>query len=394
MSSNDPTNKPDDETIRRERNRQALENIINGNKAPAPKTTPMPVFMPKLTRPRKPRKLHSSKQHMSERRKQINDLRDALKDSFTKIIKTKFIDAQQTALVPVESVSGRALIIVVIIMTFLASITAGAVDMISGASSSWSTEIAREMTIQIRPKTGRAIEDDLQAAEKLARNMDIISDVTIYTKLQSERLLEPWLGTNLNLNQIPVPRIIILKLKADDKLDFNRSIQALKSNLATNIPTATLDDHRKWGSRLATMANAMVFSGLFILVLVLVATTLAIAFATRGAMAGTREIINVLHLVGAEDRFIADEFQRHFLKLGARGGMIGGCLAILTFILAGNISKSYLATPQGDQIEALFGSFSLGLRGYVAIFAIMLLVSALTAIITRVTVYRNLRGLD
>lgn len=279
-------------------------------------------------------------------------------------------------------------------MTFLASITAGAVEMISGASSSWSTEIAREMTIQVRPKTGRNIEDDLLAAEKLARAADIISDVTVYTKGQSERLLEPWLGTNLNLNQIPVPRIIVLKLKSDNTLDFPRSIQLLNQALTTTIPTATLDDHRKWGSRLATMAGAMVFSGLFILILVLVATTLAIAFATRGAMAGTREIINVLHLVGAEDRFIADEFQRHFLKLGARGGIIGGFLAIIVFFVASKVSRSLLATPQGDQIEALFGSFSLGLRGYAAVFAIVLLVAALTAIITRVTVYRNLRGLD
>ncbi len=387
MSSNELGPEPNisnDETIRRERNRQALESIISGHKAPVPKANPA----------YKPNKRPSLKLHMNETRKHMNDLRDALKDSFAKIIQTKFTDARQTAIVPVESVSGRALIIVIIIMTFLASITAGAVDMMSGASSSWSTEIAREMTIQVRPKSGRNIEDDLQNAAKLSRNLDIISDVMIYTKSQSERLLEPWIGTSLNLNQIPVPRIIVLKLKADDKLDYTGSIQALRNSLSASIPTATLDDHRKWGSRLATMANAMVFSGLFILVLVLVATTLAIAFATRGAMAGTREIINVLHLVGAEDRFIADEFQRHFLKLGARGGIIGGVIAIVTFVVAGSVSKSYLATPQGDQIEALFGSFSLNLRGYAAIFAIMLLVSALTAIITRVTVYRNLRGLD
>ncbi len=381
MSLNESSPQPgayEEEAVRRERNRQALETIINGHKTPVLQIKKLPVV----------------RQRISETRKRMNDLHDAFKDSFSKIAKSKFLDERQTALVPVESVSGRALIIVVIIMTFLASITAGAVEMISGASSSWSTEIAREMTIQVRPKAGRNIEEDLSAAEKIARNTDIISNVTVYTKEQSERLLEPWLGTNLNLNQIPVPRIIVLKLKSDDSLDFTRSIQILKQSLIISIPTATLDDHRKWGSRLATMAGAMVFSGLFILVLVLVATTLAIAFATRGAMAGTREIINVLHLVGAEDRFIADEFQRHFLKLGARGGIIGGFLAIIVFLVASKVSKSLLATPQGDQIEALFGSFSLGMRGYAAIFAIMLLVAALTAIITRVTVYRNLRGLD
>ncbi len=381
MSLNEPgfqTDTSDEELIRRERNRQALEAIINGHKAPVLQVKKRP----------------SVKQHVSKTRRQLHNLGDAFQDTFSKITQGKSLDTYQTALVPLESISGRALIIVIIIMTFLASMTAGAVEMISEASSGWSTEIAREMTIQIRPKLGRNIENDLSAVEKLTQNLDIVSSVIVFSKTQSEQLLEPWLGTSLNLDQIPVPRIVVLKLKTDKSLDFTRSIQNLKQDLQTNIPTATLDDHRKWGSRLETMAGTMVFSGIFILILVLVATTLAIAFATRGAMAGTREIINVLHLVGAEDRFIADEFQRHFLKLGARGGAVGGMGAILVFFAAGKVSQSLALTPQGDQLEALFGSFSLGLRGYAAIFAIMLLVAALTAIITRVTVYRNLQGLD
>jgi cell division transport system permease protein len=377
------------ENLRRERNRQALESIIDGSK-PARSTKK------KNQLKRKTQVSHKifAKKRLTETHKRLHDLRDALRDSFTRLTQRKSSDQQQTALVPEASVSGRALIIVIIIMTFLASITAGAVEMISSASSGWSTQIAQEMTIQIRPKTNRNIETDLATAEKLARDSNIFSDINVYTKAQSERLLEPWLGANLNLEQIPVPRIMVLKIKTDTSLNITNSIQTLKQNLNTNVPTATLDDHRQWSSRLSTMAGTMVFSGIFILMLVLVATALAIGFATRGAMAGTREIINVLHLVGAEDRFIADEFQRHFLKLGARGGIIGGFLAIFIFFITGKISNSLRATPQGDQIEALFGSFNLGLRGFAAIFAIMLLVAALTAIITRVTVYRNLRGLD
>lgn len=378
------------ERMRRERNRQALESIIAGSKP-----TSLPSQM-KLKIKRKIKIKHKThvKKRLTETHKRLHDVRDALRDSFTRLTQRKSADQQQTALVPEASVSGRALIIVIIIMTFLASITAGAVETISSASSGWSTEIAQEMTIQVRPKTNRNLENDLTTAEKIARESEIIADVNVYSKVQSERLLEPWLGTNLNFEQIPIPRIMVLKLKTDPNLKTINAIQALKENLKSNVPTATLDDHRQWSSRLSTMAGTMVLSGIFILVLVLVATALAIGFATRGAMAGTREIINVLHLVGAEDRFIADEFQRHFLKLGARGGIIGGFLAISIFLIAGRISNSFKATPQGDQIEALFGSFSLGLRGFAAIFAIMLLVASLTAIITRVTVYRNLRGLD
>jgi cell division transport system permease protein len=371
------------EQLRRERNRQALESIIDNGK---------PLRQTKRKAPIN-RKIFAKKK-LTETHKRFYDLHDALRDSFTRFTKRQSSDQQQTALVPAASVSGSALIIVIIIMTFLASITAGAVEMIASASSGWSAQVSQEMTIQVRPKTNRNLENDIATAEKLARESNIFADVNVYTKAQSERLLEPWLGANLNLEQIPVPRIMVLKIKNDTTLNTVNSIHSLKQNLSQTVPTATLDDHRQWSSRLSTMAGAMVFSGIFILILVLVATTLAIAFATRGAMAGTREIINVLHLVGAEDRFIADEFQRHFLKLGARGGIVGGFLAIIIFLIAEKISDSLRATPQGDQIEALFGGFSLGLRGFAAIFSIMLLVAVLTAIITRVTVYRNLRGLD
>ncbi len=377
MSLND-----ENEELRRAQNRQALERIIGREQ----------IIGDGTASGRRQKRMFKKLEKRTAQ--QFHDLRDALRDTFSKITDRQTVDARARALVPKASVSGRALAIVIIIMTFLASMTAGSVEMISSASSGWNSEIAREMTIQVRPKTNRNLEADLSEAQKIARNSDIVSDVEVYSKAQSEKLLEPWLGTNLPLNQISVPRIMVLKLKSGVDAQLNTSIAALKQNLNTTVPTASLDDHRQWSSRLATMAGAMVFGGLFILCLVLVATTLAIGFATRGAMAGTREIINVLHLVGAEDRFIADEFQRHFLKLGARGGGIGGLLAIITFLAIGKISASMRATPQGDQIEALFGSFSLGLRGFVAIFAIMLLVAALTAIITRVTVYRNLRGLD
>ncbi len=328
------------------------------------------------------------------KRNRSSDLGDALRDSLVRLTKRRTTDSRLTALVPASSISGRALAIVIIIMTFLASITAGAVELISSASSGWSAEISREMTIQVRPRKGRDLEADIAAAVNIAKASSVIANVQTYTKAQSERLLEPWLGTGLPFEQMPVPRIIILKLAERPPAASAIQIRELAQTLGSMVPTASLDDHRQWSSRLSTMAGAMVLVGVFILALVLAATALAIGFATRGAMAGTREIVNVLHLVGAEDRFIADEFQRHFLKLGSRGSAIGGFLALAAFFLAGKANETLRATPQGDQIEALFGSFGLGFRGYAAICAIMVLVVALTTIVTRVTVYRNLRGLD
>ena len=57
-------------------------------------------------------------------------------------------------------------------------------------------------------------------------------------------------------------------------------------------------------------------------------------------------------------------------------------------------SGRWIATPGGDQIEALFGAFSLGFMGYLAIVLITVLVALITAVVSRTTVFRNLRGLE
>jgi cell division transport system permease protein len=142
------------------------------------------------------------------------------------------------------------------------------------------------------------------------------------------------------------------------------------------------------------MAGAMVVVAGIILLLVLVAMALAVAFATRGAMAGSREVINVLHFVGAKDAYIARQFQRHFLWLGLRGGLIGGCAAIAAFLAAGALSSRWIAAAQGEQVQAMFGAFSLGPAGYLAVIAITGSVALLTGFTSRSVVFRHLQGLE
>jgi cell division transport system permease protein len=246
------------------------------------------------------------------------------------------------------------------------------------------------VTIQIRPLPGRDIEADVAGAADLARRMRGIEAVRVLDRQEGEKLLEPWLGTGLDLSDLPVPRLVILKLASGSMLDFG----PLKAELATRVPNAGLDDHRLWLGRLKLMADTLVVIGVIILVLVLVATGLAIAFATRGAMAGTAHIIDVLHLVGAEDNYIAREFQRHFLRLGLKGGLIGGGLAVLFYFAISFFSAHFASGPGGEQIEALFGRFSLPGAGYFSVLAIGLVVSGVTAIVSRITVYRTLSGAE
>ena len=289
-------------------------------------------------------------------------------------------------LVPVDSAGGQALAAVIAILTFLAALCAGGAELVSASSAQWRSEIAREVTIQIRPNAQRAIDQDVDRAVAFARQVAGVEQAQAFSKEESERLLEPWLGTGLDFKDLPVPRLIVIKIREGAKPDF----APLRQSLQREVPGATLDDHALWVSRLSTMANTIIGIGVVLVVLVLVAAGLAVIFATRGAMAGNREVVEVLHFVGANDDFIAKEFQRRFFRLGLRGSVIGAGAALLLILILGFVSRSWRASPTGDQIEALFGAFTISWSGYAVVLVIALLVALITGIVSRLTVRRFL----
>jgi cell division transport system permease protein len=295
-----------------------------------------------------------------------------------------------TPLVPRNSISGRALVAVVAIMTFLASLTTGAVILVSGAASEWQSDVAREITIQVIPGPGRDLDAMVDKAAAVAHAFPGIGDVRPYSKEESSKLLEPWLGSGLTLDQLPVPRLIVVKIASGAAPD----IPQLRKMLAEQVPGATLDDHRGWIERMNAMAGTAVAAGIGILLLMLAATVLSVTFATRGAMATNKTVIEVLHFVGAKNGFIAGHFQRHFLLLGLQGGGIGGGAAIALFALASFISRWFAGTAGGDQTTAMFGTFSIGMTGYIAVLGQVVLIAVVTAMTSRQTVNRTLEMID
>jgi cell division transport system permease protein len=295
-----------------------------------------------------------------------------------------------TPLVPRNSISGRALIAVVAIMTFLASLTTGAVMLVGGAASEWQSDVAREVTIQIIPAPGRDLDAAVDKAAVAARAFPGIGAVRAYTKEESSKLLEPWLGNGLKLDELPVPRLIVVKIASGAAPD----IPQLRRILTEQVPGAMLDDHRGWIDRMRAMASTAVAVGIVILLLVIAATVLSVTFATRGAMATNKPVIEVLHFVGAKNGFIAGRFQRHFLLLGFQGGAIGGGAAIVLFALASLISGWFAGSAGAEQTAALFGSFSIGIAGYIAVLGQVVLIALVTAMTSRHTVNRTLDTID
>jgi len=285
---------------------------------------------------------------------------------------------------------GPALVAVVAIMTFLASITTGAVLLVRASAAQWQSDVASEITVQLRATSGRDIDRDVKAVTDAVRGQPGIVDARAFTKEESAKLLEPWLGTGFSIDDLPVPRIIVARVAPDGSLN----IADLQKRLVAIAPSATVDDHRAWIERMRSMSSAIVLAGTGVLILVIFATVISVSFATRGAMSANRPIVEVLHFVGAQDRFIANRFFRHFLQLGLEGGVIGGVAAILVFGFSESIASWFSGTPAGDQFAALLGTFALPASGYLVLAAQAMLIAAVTAWASRRTLFATLDEID
>lgn len=293
---------------------------------------------------------------------------------------------RNAAIVPERSVAGRTLVLLIAIMTFLSGVTLGGVVLVQKSALAWSSDVGREVTIQLRPVDGEVMESNLRTAVALAEATPGVANARALTLEENQQLLEPWLGAGVDLGAIDIPRLVVVQLSDPAETDLDK----LTSDIAT-IPGASLDTHAAWRQQLNVMAGTVVASGLLVLTLIVAATVLAIIFATRGTMSSNREIVDVLHFVGASNSFIAGEFQGRFLTIGFRGGIVGGVAAIAFFFLVGLAAGSVVPNEASQQLGILFGRFALGFDGLLGILAVIPVIAAVTAITSRMTVRRFLQ---
>lgn len=293
-------------------------------------------------------------------------------------------------IVPAGSVTGRSLTMVITIMCFLACLTAGGVYMVNQSANAWLHNIAAEVTVQIEAQDEPAATDSLvnTVADFIRRQPGIVAARPL-PQSESNALLEPWLGQTDILNSLPVPRLIAIELNRGAPPDIER----LRADLAKAYPPAALDDHRHWKAQIQAVTRSLALGGLAILVLVGTATMMIIISATRSAMASNREIVEVLNFVGANDRFISHEFEKHFLALGVRAGVVGAGLAMLVFlVLPALVPLLGGGSVTAAELRNFVGGGVLDLPGYLLLAIVVVVVSALCMLTSRYSVFRILHA--
>ena len=138
-------------------------------------------------------------------------------------------------IVPSQNVAGRALVSVIAIMTFLSCLTLGAVSLVSdiGSRSGKARSPARRPS-RSSPPTGSTWTPRSTTAARIASGFAGVREARIVDREATARLLEPWLGAGLDIDELPVPRLVIITIDEDNPPDFAQ----MRAMLTPEVPTA------------------------------------------------------------------------------------------------------------------------------------------------------------
>lgn len=278
--------------------------------------------------------------------------------------------------------SSRFLGWITALMAFLAVLALAGAMLVSDMAQRWDSGLAGGLTVQVAPMPGApvaSLDERVEAAVTVLRAFPGIRSASVLGGGEIARLLEPWLGSGASDPLLPMPRLI--DVAADGPVD----VAALRIRLAAAAPGATLDDHAVWLADLRSFAGAVRLAALGVVLLIGAAAVMTVVFAVRTGLAIHRPVVELLHLMGATDRYVSRQFERHVVSLSLRGSAIG-------LLLAGGTLYGLYRASQGLRASLLS---DLSLQPWQ--WAVLLLVPGMLALLAlataRWTVLRTLESM-
>jgi cell division transport system permease protein len=231
---------------------------------------------------------------------------------------------------PREDARDGALVFVVTVLCFLACLSVVAALAAHRAAHGWSAELRDSATVVVRPGPSETADAAAARAAEALAGVRGVGEVEALDRDKAEALLEPWLGKGGLPDDLAIPRLVSVDL--DPRAPA--SAAALDEALKDAHVDATVDDHSLWLKDILRAGLLAQGSAIGIAALVAAAAAAVIAFATRAGLQARGDLVSVLHLAGAEDRFIANLFQIRFARLAAVAGLMGaGGAALITVLI-------------------------------------------------------------
>lgn len=276
-----------------------------------------------------------------------------------------------------QDASGRFLPWIIALMVYLAAVGGTGLIWLGDTLRQWDASLASALTLQIPADASQPRID--MALGALRQTKGVVAAQLLQPD-QTAKLLQPWLGNNVAVANLPLPHLIDIHIDPTATIDY----ATLRSQLDSIIPGSQLDNNRSWlGSvrDFALRVEGVITAGVLAVTALIITI---IIFTARIGLAIHRSVIELLHLLGAQDAYIARQFQVHALSLGLRGGVIGAIAAALTIVILGPAGRM-LALPVPI---AAYGIFDW--RVWLLLLVAGLAAGAVAMVTARITVLRQL----
>ncbi|KCZ50231.1 cell division protein FtsX [Hyphomonas pacifica] len=286
---------------------------------------------------------------------------------------------RETPLLPVEDAREAALFFVVGALCFLAALATLSAKSTYGAARSWTAEVEGELTVSLPDVDRRAAEE----ARKLIAETDGVREARLLSKEEIDELLEPSFGSRGLPESLPLPQLVAVR--ADPLAQF------VGPNIERRLTEAgyvsAVDEHAEWAGDVRRVLGIARLVALIAVALLASTAVAVIAFATHAALLTRRDIVDVLHLAGARDKFIASLFERRFWLLGLRAGSVGALMSL------GAAAAMILAARSSGARSGLLPELSLDFYDLLILVLTPLIAGLAARFAARITVVRSLKSM-
>ena len=280
-----------------------------------------------------------------------------------------------------QDASGRFLPTIIAFMVYLAALALVGSIILNGSISRWSVGLSGSLTVQIEAASHGEQDNALERVLGVLATTEGVATARPLTPSEIQALLEPWIGSGNLTDDLPVPRLIDVILRPRARVDLENLAQRLQAA----APGASIDDHKLWLDSLVRLGRAIQLAAAAVVLFVGFAAVAVVVFTTRAGLAVHHDAIEIMHIIGARDAYVAGQFQRHTLLHGLKGGALGLALAVATlyglqYLLDG------LAAPHLPVL-------TLSISAWVVLAALPLVASLIATLTARITVLRTLARL-
>jgi cell division transport system permease protein len=232
---------------------------------------------------------------------------------------------QPAPFLPEPDARDPALLFVIAVLCFLACLTALGAIAGDRAARGWAGQLTGEITVVVRARGGETPDAAAARAAEALAGVPGVSEARALEKAEAYALIEPWIGDVADLDDLPVPRLVAVVLDRQAPA----APPALRRALAERGLDAVVDDHSAWIADIKGAAGVVRSIAIVVFLLIAAGAAAVVAFATRQGLAARRDVVEVLHITGAEDAQIASLFELRFARIAALAGAAGALAAAL-----------------------------------------------------------------